>query len=57
MIRPVSDESKLAHIDDLKFDDLKIEFRKQVTNFIKEVKKKLKPKSISGKTLNSSMFL
>jgi hypothetical protein len=57
MIRPVSDESKLAHVDDLKYEELKSDFRKEVANFVKEVKKKLKPKSINGKTLNSSMFL
>ena len=34
MIRPVTDESKLAHIDDLKWEDLKLDFRKQVTQFI-----------------------
>lgn len=27
-IRPVSDESKLAHVDDLKWEDLKTDFRK-----------------------------
>jgi hypothetical protein len=57
MIRPVSDESKLAHVDSLKFEDLKTDFRKEVTSFVKEVKKRLKPKIINGKVLNSSMFL
>ena len=57
LIRPVSDESKLAHVDEMKFEDLKLEFRKQVTALISSVKKKLKPKVINGKVLNSSMFL
>ncbi len=57
MIRPVADESKLAHVDSLKFEELKTEFRKEVTNFVKEVKRRLKPKIINGKVLNSSMFL
>lgn len=57
MIRPVSDESKLAHVDSLKFEELKTDFRKEVTNFIKEVKRRLKPKIINGKVLNTSMFL
>jgi len=57
LVRPVTDEAKLAHIDSLKFEDLKSEFRKGVTSFIKEVKKRLKTKSINGKVLNPSMFL
>jgi hypothetical protein len=57
MIRPVSDESKLAHIETLKYEELKTDFRKQVTSFVNTVKKKLKVKIINGKTLNSSMFL
>jgi hypothetical protein len=57
LIRPVTDESKLAHIDDLKWEELKSEFRKEVSAFLSSVKKKLKPKVINGKVLNSSMFL
>lgn len=57
MIRPVADESKLAHVDSLKFEELKTEFRKEVGNFVKEIKRRMKPKIINGKVLNSSMFL
>ena len=57
MIRPVNDESKLAHIEELKYEDLKLEFRKQVTALLNTVKKKLRPKVINGKVLNASMFL
>lgn len=58
-IRPVSDESKLAHVDSLKWEELKTEFRKQVTAFVKEVKRRVggRPKIVEGKPLNSSMFL
>lgn len=57
MIRPVSDESKLAHVDSLKWEELKSDFRKEVSAFVTTVKKKLKPKIINGKILNASMFL
>ena len=57
MIRPISDESKLAHVDNMKWEDLKPDFRKQVTSLVSQVKQKLKVKSVHGKTLNSSMFL
>jgi len=33
-IRPVADESKLAHIEDLKWEELKSDFRKEVTTFV-----------------------
>lgn len=57
MVRPVTDESKLSHVDDLKWEELKSEFRKEVSNFTSTIKKKLKPKIINGKLINSSMFL
>ena len=57
MIRPVADENKLAHIEDIKWEELKSDFRKEVTSFVKSVKKKLRPKMIGGKVLNPSMFL
>jgi Guanylate-binding protein, N-terminal domain len=58
LIRPVTDEAKLSHIEELKWEDLKSDFRREVTNFVKSVKKKLvKPKMIHGKVLNASMFL
>jgi hypothetical protein len=57
LIRPVSEESKLAHIDDMKWDELKSDFRKEVTHLTGTIKKKLKPKIINSKVLNASMFL
>lgn len=58
-IRPVADEAKLAHVDSLKWEELKSEFRRQVTAFVKEVKKRVsaKPKAVEGKLLNANMFL
>jgi hypothetical protein len=57
MIRPVSDESKLAHIDDLKWEELKTDFRREATNFVKTVKKRLRPKMINGKVITARMLL
>ena len=57
MIRPISDESKLAHVDSMKWEDLKAEFRKQTTSLVSTIKKKLKVKMVHGKTLNASMLL
>lgn len=53
----MSDESKLAHVDSLKWEELKTDFRKEVSGFVKDMKRKLKPKVINGKFLNASMFL
>jgi hypothetical protein len=57
LIRPISDESKLAHVDSMKWEDLKADFRKQVTSLVSSVKKKLKVKMVNGKALNASMLL
>jgi len=53
----VADESKLAHIEDLKWEDLKSEFRRETIHFVKTVKRRLKPKTVNGKIITSSMFL
>lgn len=57
MIRPVTDESKLSHVDELKFEDLKLDFRKGVNVIMNAIKKRLRPKIVNGKTLNAGMFL
>jgi hypothetical protein len=36
---------------------LKSDFRREVSNFTSSIRKKLKPKVINNKTINSSMFL
>jgi hypothetical protein len=53
----VSDESKLSHVDELKYEELKLDFRKQINVLMNNIKKRLRPKIVNGKTLNSSMFL
>lgn len=57
MIRPVADESKLAHIENLEWESLKEQFRKQVSHFTNSVHKRLRPKAIAGKHLNGGMLL
>mmetsp|Transcript_19815 Transcript_19815/g.14567 ORF Transcript_19815/g.14567 Transcript_19815/m.14567 type:complete len:91 (-) Transcript_19815:1825-2097(-) len=57
MRRPVTDEHKLAHVDSLPWEELKSDFRKEVTLFTSSLKRRLKPKVIQGKCLNGSMLL
>lgn len=57
MIRPVTDESKLSHIEELKFEDLKLDFRKGINILMNAIKKRLRPKQVNGKTLSANMFL
>jgi hypothetical protein len=59
MIRPITDEQKLAHIEQIAWDTegLKPEFKKQVAAFVNTIGKKVRPKMIAGKVLNPSMFL
>jgi hypothetical protein len=62
MVRPVADEAKLAHVEDVPWDSqdkssLKPEFKRQVTHFVNSVGKKLKPKAVHGKLLTGGMFL
>ena len=46
MVRPVTEEAKLAHIDDLPFDSLKSDFKMAVGDFLKAIRTKSKPKAI-----------
>lgn len=58
-IRPVTEESKLAHIEDIDYSELKQEFRESVNSFLNNIRSScaLKPKHFNGKPLNSTMFL
>ena len=57
LIRPIIDETKLAHIEDIPYEQLKPEFRSEVEKLLKEMKDKCVPKIVAGKPLNASMFL
>ncbi len=58
MVRPVNNESQLAHIEDLKYEELRPEFREGVDALMKKLKSEpYKLKTINGRALNGSMFL
>jgi len=57
LIRPLDDENDLAHIEEQTFDSLRPDFQGQMNKLIQKIYTKAKPKVISGKTLNGSMFL
>lgn len=57
LIRPLTEEERLAHIEDEDFKNLKKEFQDQMNKLIQKIYAKSKPKMINGKPLNSSMFL
>lgn len=57
LIRPLTEEHELAHIEEQEFSSLKQEFQTQMNKLIQKIYGKSKPKIINGKTLNSSMFL
>jgi hypothetical protein len=56
-VRPVNNESQLAHIEDLQFDDLRAEFRASMDKLMMKLKSPDRVKSVNGKTLTSSMLL
>lgn len=57
LIRPVTEEDDLANIENLEWTDLKEEFRTKCDQFINDVRYQTKPKTLSGKVLNSQMLL
>jgi hypothetical protein len=57
LIRPLNEEEKLAHIEEQDYSSLKPEFLNQMKKLIQKIYGKAKPKIISGKSINSSMFL
>jgi len=46
LIRPIAEESRLAHIEDEDFENLKSEFKKGANEFVKWVHSKAKPKIV-----------
>lgn len=61
LVRPVDDESVLAHIEDQNWEDLKAEFRSGCSKFIDELKQNSQPKALElreeTKFLNAQMLL
>ena len=56
LIRPLDDETELAHIEEQEFTSLKQDFQVQMNKIIQKIYAKSKPKIINGKSLNISMF-
>jgi hypothetical protein len=59
LIRPVSDEEKLAHIEKIDYEDpcVKPEFKKDMNILTKKLMSRAQKKIINGKPITGSMFL
>eukprot|EP00927_Polykrikos_kofoidii_P061170 TRINITY_DN56039_c0_g1_i1.p1 TRINITY_DN56039_c0_g1~~TRINITY_DN56039_c0_g1_i1.p1 ORF type:complete len:809 (+),score=173.47 TRINITY_DN56039_c0_g1_i1:42-2429(+) len=57
VVRPVTDEGDLRHIQRLPYESLRPQFRTQVEAFVKKVYTSLKPKKIDGNVVSGSMFV
>ena len=55
--RPVLNEFDLANIENLKWENLKPEFKKECNKMMEDLKINCKVKEIHGKVLNSQMLL
>jgi len=58
LVRPVTNESMLAHIEDLDFDkDLRPEFREVLAKLMNKLKSPERVKTVGGRALTSGMLL
>lgn len=57
VVRPVSEEADLRHIQKLPYDSLRPQFRTQVEAFVKKVYESLKPKRMDGQVLSGRLFV
>ncbi len=56
LVRPVSDESKIAHIEDMKYEELRPEFTKACDALIQKILSRTRVKTVNGVPLTASMF-
>lgn len=56
-MRPVSNEQQLAHIESLKYTDLRPEFRSSLDLLMVKLKDANRVKTIAGKPLSAPMLL
>ena len=56
-MRPVNNEGLLAHIEDLKYTELRKEFRDTLDNLMVKLKQTPRIKSINNRPLTGSMLL
>ncbi len=57
LVRPVNDESKIAHIEDMKYEDLRPEFTKTCDGIISKILGRARVKTVNGIPLTASMFM
>ena len=57
LIKPVNEEERLAHIEDLAYTDLRSEFRGQMEHLVKRVFTKASPKTVKGIPITGAMYL
>lgn len=57
LVRPVHDESKIAHIEDLQYEDLRPEFRKSCDQVVQRILSRVRVKTVNGVPLTASMFM
>lgn len=57
LIRPINDEEKITHLEDLKYEELRPEFIKGCDALIQKILSKLRVKVVNGIPLTASMFM
>ena len=57
LVRPVNDESKIAHIEDMKYEELRPEFAKACDMVINKIVSRARVKTVNGIPLTASMFM
>jgi molybdopterin synthase catalytic subunit len=57
MVKPVHDDTKLAHVEDLSYDELRPEFKSAMEGLIKRVLSRPKLKTVHGKHFTGAMLL
>eukprot|EP00826_Nyctotherus_ovalis_P039863 TRINITY_DN3866_c0_g2_i4.p1 TRINITY_DN3866_c0_g2~~TRINITY_DN3866_c0_g2_i4.p1 ORF type:complete len:780 (+),score=309.70 TRINITY_DN3866_c0_g2_i4:73-2412(+) len=57
LVRPVNDEAKIAHIEDMQYGDLRPEFTKACDVLIHRMLSRARVKTVRGVALTASMFM
>jgi hypothetical protein len=56
LVRPVNDEKLLRNIEDIEYEDLRKEFRVELSKFLSFIQMKSEVKKVQGKSLNGKTF-
>jgi len=57
LVRPVNEETKIAHIEDMKYRDLRPEFTKACDSLVEKILNRARVKTVNGIPLTASMFM